>query len=116
MHRISRGGAGDRLLLLGNEAIARGAVEAGVQVVTAYPGTPSSEIVETLVEVTNGELLVGSSETMVNGLAVDTRVLEPGNAFVAFPGERVDGHSFLGEALAAGSRCLMITAQPADHA
>jgi len=32
-------------LLLGNVAIARGLVEAGCQVVTSYPGTPSSEIV-----------------------------------------------------------------------
>ncbi|MEE4135449.1 MAG: indolepyruvate ferredoxin oxidoreductase subunit alpha [Desulforhopalus sp.] len=31
-------------LLLGNEAIARGALEAGVAFTTAYPGTPSSEI------------------------------------------------------------------------
>lgn len=36
------------LLMLGNEAIARGALEAGVQVATAYPGTPSSEIVGSL--------------------------------------------------------------------
>jgi len=35
-------------LALGNEAIARGAEEAGVDVATAYPGTPSSEILETL--------------------------------------------------------------------
>lgn len=35
-----------RELLLGNEAIARGAYEAGVTVATAYPGTPSTEIVE----------------------------------------------------------------------
>jgi indolepyruvate ferredoxin oxidoreductase alpha subunit len=33
-------------LMLGNEAIARGAYEAGVRVVTAYPGTPSTEITE----------------------------------------------------------------------
>ncbi len=33
-----------RVLVLGNEAIARGAIEAGVQVFAAYPGTPSSEI------------------------------------------------------------------------
>ena len=33
-------------LLSGNEAIARGAFEAGVQVATGYPGTPSSEILE----------------------------------------------------------------------
>jgi indolepyruvate ferredoxin oxidoreductase, alpha subunit len=40
--------AGQRHFMLGNEAIARGAIEAGVQVATAYPGTPSSEITETL--------------------------------------------------------------------
>jgi indolepyruvate ferredoxin oxidoreductase alpha subunit len=33
---------------MGNEAIARGALEAGICVAAAYPGTPSSEIVETL--------------------------------------------------------------------
>jgi indolepyruvate ferredoxin oxidoreductase alpha subunit len=35
---------GKRVLLLGNEAIARGVLEAGVGVVTTYPGTPASEI------------------------------------------------------------------------
>ena len=35
-------------LLSGNEAIARGAYEAGVTVATGYPGTPSTEILETL--------------------------------------------------------------------
>jgi indolepyruvate ferredoxin oxidoreductase, alpha subunit len=44
MHRLLTGGAGESALLLGNEAIARGAVEAGVRVATTYPGTPSSEI------------------------------------------------------------------------
>ena len=33
-----------RVVLLGNEAIARGIVEAGCEVAVAYPGTPSSEI------------------------------------------------------------------------
>ena len=33
-------------LMLGNEAIARGAYEAGVTVVSSYPGTPSTEITE----------------------------------------------------------------------
>jgi indolepyruvate ferredoxin oxidoreductase alpha subunit len=41
---------GATLFMLGNEAIARGAIEAGVQVVAAYPGTPSSEITTALVE------------------------------------------------------------------
>jgi len=35
-------------LMLGNEAVARGAYEAGVTVATAYPGTPSTEITENI--------------------------------------------------------------------
>ena len=35
-------------LMLGNEAVARGAFEAGVTVATAYPGTPSTEITENI--------------------------------------------------------------------
>jgi indolepyruvate ferredoxin oxidoreductase alpha subunit len=35
-------------LLSGNEAIARGIYEAGVQIAAAYPGTPSTEILETV--------------------------------------------------------------------
>lgn len=37
-------------LLLGNAAVARGAYEAGVKVVSSYPGTPSTEITESIVE------------------------------------------------------------------
>lgn len=39
----------EKRILLGNEAIARGAYEAGVKVSAAYPGTPSTEISESLV-------------------------------------------------------------------
>ncbi|MFB6153974.1 MAG: indolepyruvate ferredoxin oxidoreductase subunit alpha [Halodesulfurarchaeum sp.] len=45
------GNPGDTDLLLGNEAIARGALEAGVGAVSAYPGTPSTEIGDSLREV-----------------------------------------------------------------
>jgi len=38
----------DKVLISGNEAIARGAYEAGVKVAAAYPGTPSTEILENL--------------------------------------------------------------------
>ena len=37
-------------LLLGNAAVARGAYEAGVRVVSSYPGTPSTEITENIVK------------------------------------------------------------------
>jgi indolepyruvate ferredoxin oxidoreductase alpha subunit len=52
------------MFMLGNEAIARGAMEAGVQVVAAYPGTPSSEITETLV--TNAKATGMYAEWSVN--------------------------------------------------
>ena len=40
-------------LMLGNEAVARGAYEAGVTVVSSYPGTPSTEITENIVKYDN---------------------------------------------------------------
>jgi len=45
---IFPGGGGYRLLL-GNEAIAQGLYEAGCRVATAYPGTPSTEVLQSLV-------------------------------------------------------------------
>jgi indolepyruvate ferredoxin oxidoreductase alpha subunit len=44
MHKLLTQNPGQKMLLLGNEAIARGAIEAGVAVTSTYPGTPSSEI------------------------------------------------------------------------
>jgi indolepyruvate ferredoxin oxidoreductase alpha subunit len=45
---ILRDEPGRKVLLMGNEAIARGAIEAGVKFCAAYPGSPSSEIIGTL--------------------------------------------------------------------
>ena len=42
-----------RVLLLGNEAIARGILEAGISVVTTYPGTPASEIGDSIAAIAN---------------------------------------------------------------
>ncbi|UCF91182.1 MAG: indolepyruvate ferredoxin oxidoreductase subunit alpha [Desulfobacterales bacterium] len=44
MHKLLTDNPGQKVLLLGNEAIARGAIEAGVAFASTYPGTPSSEI------------------------------------------------------------------------
>ncbi|MBW2095243.1 MAG: indolepyruvate ferredoxin oxidoreductase subunit alpha [Deltaproteobacteria bacterium] len=48
MKEISNRDGGATLLLQGNQAIARGALEAGVLFCAGYPGNPSSEIIETL--------------------------------------------------------------------
>lgn len=44
MHKLLTDNPGQKMLMLGNEAIARGAIEAGVAFTASYPGTPSSEI------------------------------------------------------------------------
>ena len=43
-------------LMLGNEAVARGAYEAGVRVAVAYPGTPSTEITENMAKYSKDEV------------------------------------------------------------
>ncbi len=55
MSQLLKGQAGSRQLLMGNEAIARGALEAGVSVAAGYPGTPSSEVIERLAELAKDE-------------------------------------------------------------
>jgi len=49
--KIAQDKPGSFALLNGDEAVARGAVEATVKVAASYPGTPATEILETLAEV-----------------------------------------------------------------
>ena len=51
MHKLLTDDPGAQMLMLGNEAIARGAIEAGVAIGTTYPGTPSSEISTNLYQI-----------------------------------------------------------------
>jgi indolepyruvate ferredoxin oxidoreductase alpha subunit len=50
-HPVALDRPGERVLLMGNEAIVRGAIEAGVALASGYPGTPSSEIGDTFARV-----------------------------------------------------------------
>ena len=43
---------------MGNEAIAQGAIDAGVNVVTGYPGTPSTEVLEAVAAQNDGSIYV----------------------------------------------------------
>lgn len=53
MHSLLTDEPGKKMLLLGNDAIARGAIEAGLAVGATYPGTPSSEISLALFQISN---------------------------------------------------------------
>ncbi len=71
----------EQKIMLGNEAIARGAYEAGVKVSAAYPGTPSTEISENIVnyeeiycewspnEKVAAEVAIGASMSGVRAMA-----------------------------------------------
>lgn len=50
----------------------------------------------------------------VAGLQYDSRKVETGEAFFAFPGERVDGHAFVPKALAAGAAAIVSERQAPD--
>jgi UDP-N-acetylmuramoyl-tripeptide--D-alanyl-D-alanine ligase len=66
-----------------------------------------------LVAYTGGRL-VARSDRPIRGAAVDSRLIEPGQMFVALPGEHTDGHAFLADAVARGATALLVTRQPAD--
>lgn len=51
MAGIAKNDPGATVLLMGNEAVARGAIEAGIGVAAAYPGSPSSEVLNTIASV-----------------------------------------------------------------
>ena len=53
MTSIGLDAPGTMQLLLGNEAIARGALEAGIGFAASYPGTPASEIMDNLASIAN---------------------------------------------------------------
>ena len=64
-----------------------------------------------LAAITGGRLLAASGRP-IRGGAVDSRAVEPGNLFVALPGEQTDGHAFVGAALAAGAAAALVSAAP----
>jgi UDP-N-acetylmuramoyl-tripeptide--D-alanyl-D-alanine ligase len=61
-----------------------------------------------LVRLTGGRLLAGSDRP-IRGAAVDSRLVRPGQLFVALPGERTDGHLFLADAIERGAAALLVT-------
>ena len=68
-----------------------------------------------LVRLSGGRLLARSPRP-IRGAAVDSRLVEPGNLFVALPGERTDGHDHFDDAIARGASAVIVTRPPTDPA
>jgi len=62
---------------------------------------------------TGGRLLRGSSDVFISGVSTDSRQVRPGDLFVAIPGERVDGHLFVDQALERGAVAALVARPPA---
>jgi UDP-N-acetylmuramoyl-tripeptide--D-alanyl-D-alanine ligase len=84
---------------------------------TPVPGTPPAPAftADDLVRLTGGRLLA-RSDRPIRAAAVDSRLVEPGELFIALAGERTDGHEFLAEAVARGAAALIVARPIADPA
>lgn len=87
--------------------------------VVSEPVRPSSPEVgaspaltpDAIAHATGGRLVRRGSQSARRG-AVDSRLVEPGMLFVALPGERTDGHRYLGAAVQAGAVALIVSRAP----
>ena len=70
---------------------------------------------EDLLQLTGGRLLARSSRP-IRGAAVDSRLVGPGQLFVALPGERTDGHAHVPQAIERGAAAVLVTRPPQDAA
>lgn len=68
---------------------------------------------ESLTAAVEGRLL-RAGDLPIRGGAVDSRLVERGNAFFALPGERTDGHRFVVDAARRGAAALVVTRAPVD--
>jgi UDP-N-acetylmuramoyl-tripeptide--D-alanyl-D-alanine ligase len=73
------------------------------------PGAGPLPLTAAEIAAVTGGRLVLASERPISGVAVDSRLIRPGNLFVALPGERTDGHRFIGAALTRGAAALLVS-------
>ncbi|MGV8073919.1 MAG: UDP-N-acetylmuramoyl-tripeptide--D-alanyl-D-alanine ligase [Syntrophobacteraceae bacterium] len=62
-----------------------------------------------VIEATQGVLLKGAAESTLTGISTDTRLIHPGDCFVALSGERFDAHDFIPNALTKGIAAVVVS-------
>ena len=68
--------------------------------------------VKTIGTATGATLVAGDADRVCYGCVIDSRHVEGGAVFVAFPGEKVDGNDFAASAIAAGAGAVVMTREP----
>ncbi|MBA3688612.1 MAG: UDP-N-acetylmuramoyl-L-alanyl-D-glutamate--2,6-diaminopimelate ligase, partial [Chloroflexi bacterium] len=69
-----------------------------------------------LADVIGPERVVGVPVGEITALAYDSRHVAPGTLFFAIPGDHVDGHDFIGDAVARGARAVVAERESAGLA
>ncbi len=62
-----------------------------------------------LAQATTGQIVQGDPALRVVGITIDSRHVQPGEAFVAIQGTRLDGHRFLDEAVQQGAAAVIVS-------
>ncbi|MFX4271321.1 UDP-N-acetylmuramoyl-tripeptide--D-alanyl-D-alanine ligase [Propionibacteriaceae bacterium Y1685] len=68
-----------------------------------------------LAEIVGGHLSGDATTTVGPEVVIDSRAVSDGSLFVALPGERVDGHTFVGTALSAGAGAALVQADRVEE-
>lgn len=71
-----------------------------------------------IAQYTGGNFLIEpiDGSEILTGITWDSRTVKPGDLYVALPGERVDGHKFVEDAMRAGARGVLVTESPDSQA
>lgn len=62
-----------------------------------------------LADAAHGRIAAAERSTLITGVSIDTRTLQPGDAFFAIRGVSMDAHRFVPDALAAGAAVAVVT-------
>lgn len=68
--------------------------------------------VNNLAAATGARTVTGEVDRVCRGCVIDSRQVEEGTIFVAFPGENVDGNDFASRAVQSGAGAVVMTREP----
>jgi UDP-N-acetylmuramoyl-tripeptide--D-alanyl-D-alanine ligase len=60
-----------------------------------------------VVQIVKGRIFSGKGESCFNGVSIDSRTIQPGQAFFAIQGENFDGHNYAESAIGKGACCVV---------
>lgn len=71
--------------------------------------------IKEIIEATKGKLIKGSEEATVQGIATDSRKLKPGELFIPFIGEKLNGHVFIEDVFKLGAAGVFTSEKNKDY-